>query len=74
MHSSSPSEAVVAPEVIELEAFAADNGVPMPEALAHAGVAKTTYWRWRHAGTEPHTPTLRKLKSSISVLSEARAS
>lgn len=63
----------VAPEVTELEALAAQAGVPIFDALARAGVAKSTYWRWRHDGKDPLSATLRKVRSAIRELSEQAA-
>ncbi len=59
----------IAPEVIELEQLAQRVAVPMPAALKHAGVASTTYWRWRHGGKEPLASTLRRIRASINELS-----
>lgn len=53
------------PEVIELEALAIDAGVEFPLALARAKVAPSTFWRWRAGVTDPHTKTLRRIKSAI---------
>jgi hypothetical protein len=61
---------IVAPEVREIEALAEDAAVPMSRVLARAGVALTTYWRWRH-GSEPKVHTIRKLKEVISELKGA---
>lgn len=58
------------PEVMEIEALAKAADVPMPAVLKRAGVAASTYWRWRNKGLAPHTRTLRKLKTAIE---EARA-
>lgn len=63
----------VAPEVIELELLAQKVAVPMSLALKRAGVASTTYWRWRHDGKEPLTGTIRKVRAAINELSADRA-
>lgn len=63
----------IAPEVIELEQLAQRVAVPMAAALKRAGVAHTTYWRWRHEGKEPLTGTIRKVRAAITELAEARA-
>lgn len=61
----------IAPEVTELEALAERLNVPMGQALKRAGVASTTYWRWRHAEKEPLTKTVRKVRAAIEELSRA---
>lgn len=63
----------IAPEVIELEQLAQRVAVPMSRALKRAGVASTTYWRWRHEGKEPLTGTIRKVRSAINELAGERA-
>lgn len=63
----------VAPEVIELEQLAQRVAVPMSSALKLAGVASTTYWRWRHDGKEPLTKTVRKIRAAITELAAERA-
>lgn len=63
----------IAPEVIELEQLAQRVAVPMSQALKRAGVASTTYWRWRHEGKEPLTGTIRKVRAAITELAERAA-
>ena len=63
----------IAPEVIELEQLAQRVAVPMSAALKRAGVASTTYWRWRHGGKEPLTGTIRKVRAAITELAERAA-
>jgi hypothetical protein len=63
----------IAPEVIELEQLAQRVAVPMSVALKRAGVASTTYWRWRHEGKEPLTGTIRKVRAAINEISADRA-
>lgn len=58
----------MAPEVREIEQLAEGAKLPMSRVLAQAGVASSSYWRWRYAGIEPHTRTVRKLKAAISEL------
>ena len=61
----------IAPEVIELEELARSLDVHLPRALRRAGVADSTYWRWRHDGKEPLTTTVRKIRAAIHELAEA---
>lgn len=63
----------IAPEVIELEQLAARVGVSFPAALKKAGLAHTTYPRWKNEGREPSTRTIRKLRAAIAELAEERA-
>lgn len=62
-----------APEVTEIESLASTRGVEMGAALAKAGVATSTYWRWREGRTDPQSKTLRRIKAAISDLSVASA-
>lgn len=57
----------VAPEVTELELLAQRVAVPIGLALKRAGVAHTTYGRWKH-GTEPLARSLRKVRAAITEL------
>lgn len=61
-------DATVAPEVREIEALAEKAQVPMTRVLDRAGVALTTYWRWRNAGSEPKVGTIRKLRAALNEL------
>ena len=61
----------IAPEVTELEDLAGKLAVKLPEALRRAGVANSTYWRWRYAGKEPLTGTIRKVRAAINELAGA---
>lgn len=63
----------IAPEVTELEVLAGQLSVHFPSALRQAGVANSTYWRWRHAGKEPLTGTVRKIRAAINELAERAA-
>jgi hypothetical protein len=61
----------IAPEVLELEDMAERANVPLGKALRRAGVASSTYWRWRHDGKEPLTRTVRKIRAAIEELADA---
>jgi predicted DNA-binding transcriptional regulator AlpA len=61
----------IAPEVLELEELARQRAVPLPKALRLAGVASSTYWRWRHDGKWPSTKTVGKIRAAIAELAEA---
>lgn len=58
----------IAPEVSELEAQAKAAKVAITRALARAGVANSTYYRWKHEGAEPLASTLRKVRAAIEEL------
>lgn len=59
------------PTCDDLERMASLVGVPMPVALAHAGIAHTTWWRWRTERVAPRASTLKKLQLVIAELSVA---
>lgn len=59
----------IAPEVSELEAQAKAAKVAITRALAHAGVANSTFYRWKHEGAEPLARTVRKVRAAIEELS-----
>lgn len=63
----------IAPEVEELTTLAKDANVPITRALARAGVANSTYWRWVHAGKEPMTGSIRKVRAAIEEIIAERA-
>lgn len=58
----------IAPEVSELEAQAKAAKVAITRALARAGVANSTYYRWKHEGAEPLARTVRKVRAAIEEL------
>lgn len=70
MHEVDPVPEAITPEVREIQTMAAEANIPMSRVLDKAGVALTTYWRWRH-GSEPKVGTIRKLKEAITELSGA---
>lgn len=55
----------VAPEVIAVEADAAEHSVVMAHVLAAADVAPSTWFRWRHKGIEPRMATFRKVRHEL---------
>jgi predicted DNA-binding protein (UPF0251 family) len=61
----------IAPEIQELEALAQSANVQIKDALAHAGVSQSTYWRWRHEGRDPLVGTLRRVRAAIDQLKRA---
>ena len=61
----------IAPEVLELEELAKTASVPLGKALRKAGVASSTYWRWRHDGKWPSTKTVGKIRTAIEELAVA---
>lgn len=63
----------IAPEVEELKALAQDAKIPITRALARAGVANSTYWRWVHEGKEPMTGSIRKVRAAIEEIIAERA-
>lgn len=63
----------IAPEVAELKALADDAKVPITRALARAGVANSTYWRWVHEGSEPMSVSIRRVRAAIHEIASERA-
>lgn len=59
------------PEVEELERLAQAASVPMGDALKRAGVAPSTYYRWREGLVDPLTTTLRRIRIAIDELASA---
>lgn len=62
-----PEETLVA----EVETAAMSAGVAMRDVLARAGVAPSTYWRWRKEGRWPSTSTLARLRAAVADLAGA---
>lgn len=62
-----PEETLVA----EVESAAISAGVAMRDVLARAGVAPSTYWRWRKEGRWPSTSTLARLRAAVADLAGA---
>lgn len=57
------------PEITEIEDLARAANLPLERVLAHAGVATTTWWRWKNEKYEPRIKTLRKLRLALDELS-----
>lgn len=55
----------VDPQILELERRASRAQLPMAPILRDAGVAATTWWRWRHDGVEPKLSTLRRVREAL---------
>lgn len=51
--------------ILKIEADAARKGVTMTDACRKAGVNYSTWWRWRHAKTEPRTSKLESVRKAI---------
>lgn len=58
-------EKQAAPEVEEIEALATTANVSMSVVLKRAGVAPTTWWRWRKGAFDPRQATLRKIRGVL---------
>lgn len=54
-----------APEVAEIESLASTAGISIDDVLKRAGVATTTWWRWREGHFLPRLSTLRKVRSAL---------
>lgn len=60
---SAPME--VDPQITLIESRARAAGVKMAAVLRDAGVAATTWWRWREGAVEPKLGTLRKVEAAL---------
>lgn len=49
----------------QFEDDCAEAGVSVPDVLKDAGVAQSTYWRWKNDRFEPRSATIRKLRDSL---------
>lgn len=58
----------IAPEIHELEVMAQAASIHIYSALSKAGVARSTYWRWKNDGAAPSTVTVRKVRAAINEL------
>jgi len=56
---------MVDPQLTALEQRAADANVPMADILQAAGVARTTWTRWKRSDFDPRLSTLRKLHAAL---------
>ena len=56
----------------EVEAAAAKAGASMRLVCATAGIAHTTWYRWKNAETKPTVDVLVKLRGAIDRLSDGR--
>jgi predicted transcriptional regulator len=52
----------------EIERMAAEVGMPLAELFRRAGIAHTTFYRWRAGQTEPTLTVYRRI---VNVLREA---
>ena len=53
------------PQIASLEQMAKDAKLNMSAVLNEAGVAPSTWFRWRHRGVEPKIGTLRRVQTVI---------
>ena len=53
------------PLVLAIERRARDAGVKMTPVLVEAGVAPSTWWRWRQGRTHPLLDTLRLVETAL---------
>lgn len=51
--------------IAHIELHALDKGVAMTDALADAGVAYSTWWRWKQGKSSPILETVRKIVDAI---------
>jgi len=53
------------PQIAAIEERAKAAELPMAPILRDAGVAATTWWRWRNDGVEPKLGTLRRVEEAL---------
>jgi transcriptional regulator with XRE-family HTH domain len=57
----------------QFEDDCAKAGVSVPDVLKDAGVAQSTWWRWKNDRFEPRGATLRKLREALDRKSRRRS-
>lgn len=65
MHEADP--------IAEIELACGAAGLSIDAVLERAGVAHTTWWRWKGGKFEPRPATLRKIKSAMDALASRDA-
>jgi len=58
--------------IAELEQSAAVAGVEMREALVEAGIATTTFSRWRAGSFDPRMSSIRRLQEAIAAVAKRK--
>ena len=56
---------VVDQQIIDIEHRAQAADIQMAPVLRDAGVAATTWWRWRNGAVEPKLGTLRRVREAL---------
>lgn len=64
---------MVDPQILDIEQRAKAASVQMAPVLREAGVAATTWWRWRNDGVEPKLGTLRRVREALEAHLAARS-
>lgn len=57
-------DALLTPD--DIERMAIERGMLMAEVCAKAGVAQTTFWRWKNSKTEPTLAVYRRIVEAVS--------
>lgn len=57
----------------EIERECADAGLDIVQVLSKAGIAYSTWWRWKDGRFEPRPATLRRLRAVIQASSQEAA-
>lgn len=56
---------MIDPEITAIEARAASAAIDISEILKEAGVAQSTWSRWKNENFDPRRATLRKLQAAL---------
>lgn len=62
----------LAPEIVDIETRANEAGLDLNTVLSRAEVSFTTWWRWKRGDTEPRLATLRRIRQSITEMTDER--
>lgn len=49
----------------DIERLAAEAGIPLREVFARAGIAHTTFYRWKAGKTEPTLDVYRRIRDAL---------
>lgn len=49
----------------DVERLAAERGIPLREVIARAGIAHTTFYRWKARKTEPTLDVYRRIRDAL---------
>ena len=59
--------------IADLKAYASERGVKITAATAQAGIAYSTYWRWKEGKALPNYATVLRVRRAIDQLADKAA-